>query len=253
MKEEKTLEVVQETEILGKKIKMYGSIEYPWFLAKDVADWIEHTNVSMMLNVVDNDEKEKKLCDLNNVYITSKARKTQKVWCVTEDGLYECCMHSKKPIAKQMKKKIKSYLRKIRLTGAAIVDESKTADYYFSNFSDDLKEKIFHELYEKNQEYEKQLNVLMETEGLMSMNVVAKECQIGLKRLFTFLRENGIMFYKDNVNVPYQRFMDQKLFSVKECICQDGKTHSATYATKKGLLYIQKQLCKKGYYETVME
>lgn len=61
------------------------------------------------------------------------------------------------------------------------------------------------------------------------------------------------MFYKDDVNVPYQRFMDSGLFKVKETICQDGKTHSATYATKKGLLYIQKLLRKKGYYETLAE
>lgn len=31
------LEVIQETEILGKKIKMYGSIENPCFMATDVA------------------------------------------------------------------------------------------------------------------------------------------------------------------------------------------------------------------------
>lgn len=41
--EEKVLTVVQETEILGKKIKMYGSIECPWFLARDVAEWIDYS------------------------------------------------------------------------------------------------------------------------------------------------------------------------------------------------------------------
>lgn len=39
--ESKVLEVVAETEILGKKIKMYNSIENPWFMAKDVAEWID--------------------------------------------------------------------------------------------------------------------------------------------------------------------------------------------------------------------
>lgn len=239
------LTVIQETEILGKKIQMYGSVDYPYFVANDVADWLNERDGYTVARKVDEDEKATQIvCTLGG---------NQKTTIFTEDGLYEACMKSRKPIAKQMKKEIKSYLRKIRLTGAAIVDEQKTADYYFSTFSDDLKEKIFHEMYEKNKEYENQLDILMKTEGLSSMNIVAKECNIGLKRLFSFLRNNKIMFYKDNVNIPYQRFMDAGLFAVKETICQDGKTHSATYATKKGLLYIQKLLRKKGYYETLAE
>lgn len=53
------LTVIQETVILGKKIQMYGSIENPLFLARDVANWIEYSasNVSKMLKSVDNDEK----------------------------------------------------------------------------------------------------------------------------------------------------------------------------------------------------
>ena len=42
-KNEKVLQVIRETEILGKKIKMYGSIENPLFLAKDVAEWIDYS------------------------------------------------------------------------------------------------------------------------------------------------------------------------------------------------------------------
>lgn len=37
-KNEKVLQVIRETEILGKKILMYGSIEFPYFIASDVAD-----------------------------------------------------------------------------------------------------------------------------------------------------------------------------------------------------------------------
>lgn len=61
--EEKVLTVVQETVILGKNIQMYGSIEFPWFLAKDVAEWIDYSKsngkyqISNMLKKVDDDEK----------------------------------------------------------------------------------------------------------------------------------------------------------------------------------------------------
>lgn len=51
------LTVIQETEILGKKIKVYDNIETPLFLASDVADWIEHSQTSKMVKSVDDDEK----------------------------------------------------------------------------------------------------------------------------------------------------------------------------------------------------
>ena len=238
------LTVVQETEILGKKIQMYGSIENPYFMATDVAKWIEHSNARSMIKTVDDDEK-----GVKNVYTLGGI---QNKWFLTEDGLYEVCMQSRKPIAKQMKKEIKKYLKSIRLTGAAIEDEQKTVDYYFSSFSDDLKSKIFNELYSKNQELQKFYDDLINTEGLMSMNVVSKELNgFGLKRLFTYLRNKEIMFYKDGINIPYQRFMDQGLFAVKETPCTDGKIRSTTYATKKGLDYIRKQLIKDGYLQEV--
>ena len=78
------------------------------------------------------------------------------------------------------------------------------------------------------------------------MNVVAKELKIGLKRLYLFLRTNEVMFYKGNINVPYQRFMEQKLFEIKETPCKDGNYRPQTYATKKGMEYIRKLLLKKN-------
>ena len=131
------LTVIQETEILGKKIQMYQSIENPLFLAKDVAKWIEYSisNVSKMLKWVDESEKTvRKFCTSGSNYQTE-------AWFLTEDGLYECCMQSKKPIAKQMKKEIKKYLKSIRLTGASIPagQEQKMVSYYFSSLSSELQ------------------------------------------------------------------------------------------------------------------
>ena len=71
------------------------------FLAKDVAEWIEHSKVSMMLKTVDEDEKVK----VSNVYFENEAGGNG-TWLLTEDGLYEVFMQSRKPIAKQFKKKI---------------------------------------------------------------------------------------------------------------------------------------------------
>lgn len=253
-KNEKVLQVIRETEILGKKILMYGSIEFPYFIASDVADWIDYAKnpngsrqTSKMVKSVDDDEK------LVVKVLLPDDDQVRECIALTEDGLYECCMRSTKPVAKQMKKEIKKYLKSIRLTGAAIEDERKTVDYYFSSFSDDLKTKIFNEMYKKNQELEEMYNDLLNTEGLYHMNMVAKELKIGRNTMLSYLRGKGIMFYQDNSNVPYQRFMNQKLFAVVETICADGKYRPVTYATKKGLDYIRKLLRKDGYYDLANE
>ncbi len=238
-----TLTVIQETEILGKKIRMYGSIEFPWFMATDVSTWIEHSNARSMIKTIDENEK-----GVKNVYTPGGI---QSKWFLTEDGLYEVCMQSRKPIAKEMKKEIKKYLKSIRLTGAAIPSgsEQKMVSYYFSSLSQETQGVIVNELIARNKELQQFYDDLMNTEGLMSVNTCAKELCIGEYTLFAYLRKKKVFFYdKDMVNVPYERFRKEGKFAVKETPCHDGKIRSTTYVTKKGLDYIRKLLHKDGYY-----
>ena len=57
------IKVIAEQNVLGKEFHIYGTIEEPLFMAKDVAKWIDYAktgngdyNVSMMLKSVDYDE-----------------------------------------------------------------------------------------------------------------------------------------------------------------------------------------------------
>ena len=245
------LTVCRETDILGKRIKMYGSIELPFFRAKDVAEWIDYSKsngkyqISNMLKKVDANEKGlKSFNTLGGV---------QGTWFLTEDGLYECCMRSTKEQAKQMKQEIKKYLKSIRLTGAAIPQgrEQEMVNYYFASLSPTLQGQIVNELMAKNKELQTFYDDLMNTDGLMSINTVAKELRIGEYALFAFLRDKKVFFYnEDRVNIPYERFRKEGKFAVKETPCHDGKIRSVTYATKKGLDYVRKLLRKNGYYNS---
>lgn len=117
----KELKIINEQEVLGKNFKIYGSIDEPLFLAKDVAEWIEYDKSSMnkMLNKVDEDEK------VRNIVPTLGG--AQEMWLLTEDGLYEVLMQSRKPIAKQFKKEVKKILKQIRQTGGYIPVTTATA------------------------------------------------------------------------------------------------------------------------------
>lgn len=43
---ENELQVIDEREILGKSFRVYGDVENPIFLAKDVAEWIDYAKTS---------------------------------------------------------------------------------------------------------------------------------------------------------------------------------------------------------------
>lgn len=105
------LQVIEQREILGKQLTMYGNFEEPLFLAKEVAEWIDYAKrsdgsyqVGQMLQTIDDDEK---IFTVNNV-------NGREMWFLTEDGLYEVLMQSRKPIAKQFKKEVKTLLKNIR-------------------------------------------------------------------------------------------------------------------------------------------
>lgn len=100
------LQVIEQREVLGKQLTMYGDFENPLFLAKEVAEWIEHSDVSTMIRSVEEDEKL--------IQILFVSGQNREMWFLTEDGLYEVLMQSRKPIAKQFKREVKTLLKNIR-------------------------------------------------------------------------------------------------------------------------------------------
>jgi prophage antirepressor-like protein len=105
------LQLIDERKVLGKSFKIYGTPEEPLFLAKDVAEWIEYdkSSINKLVNKVEDDEKVRK--------IVPTLGGEQEMWLLTEDGLYEVLMQSRKPIAKKFKKKAKKILKDIRKQG----------------------------------------------------------------------------------------------------------------------------------------
>lgn len=103
------VELVCRTTFMGREINIYGSVENPLFLASEVSEWIEHSDASKMLLGIDEEEKLKR-----TLFVSGQRRECN---LLTEDGLYEVFMQSRKPIAKQFKKGIKQILKDIRRQG----------------------------------------------------------------------------------------------------------------------------------------
>lgn len=87
------ISIINKSTLLGREINVYGSAENPLFKAKDVAGWLDIQNVSDMIKNIDPEEKV-----LDSIYTLGG---TQEAWLVTEDGLYEILMQSRKPIPNQ--------------------------------------------------------------------------------------------------------------------------------------------------------
>ena len=124
--------VISKSTFLGKEIDVYGTAENPLFKAKDVAEWIEHSNPSKMVEDAELDETD--VAKLSVGTLTN----SYSALFLTEDGLYEVLMQSRKPIAKQFKKGVKEILKTIRKTGTytatTLFDEKLKAANWLTSY-----------------------------------------------------------------------------------------------------------------------
>lgn len=241
----KELKLVDERTVLGKDFKMYGSVTSPLFLAKSVADWIEHSNVSVMLKTVDDDEKVKIFCELNNVYTANMARDSQERMFLTENGVYEVLMQSRKPIAKEFKKEIKQILKQIRLTGGYVAEdrEAEFIENYFPSFTESTKLEMLQDLLKQNKELKPKADAyddFLNANGFVSLNKAAKGILKGRNKMMGFLRGKDVLFRDGYDNLPYETYINRGYFRVVYRTGRNGKLHGTTHVSAKGIEFIRK-------------
>ena len=246
------LHVIYKQEVLGQEFKIYGTKEEPLFLAKDVANWIEHNKPNEMIKNVDEDEKLKA--------IITHSGQGREMWFLTENGLYEVLMQSRKPIAKQFKKQVKQILKQIRKTGGYIPVAEDEDDATIMARALLLAKKTLDnknkELEEKKKELEDKnrfINQIAESRNSLLVREVAKiisksdsNILIGEKRLYEKLREWGWVTYKGTE--PKQYALDRGYLEVKEGTVtnQSGTfTYYTTKVTGKGQKRILEKLLKE--------
>ena len=112
------IKILHKSIFLGKEIDVWGTFENPLFRASDVADWLHNTNVSNMVKKVDEDEVTK---------FNLGSRQGETLF-LTENGLYEILMLSRKKEAKQFKKGVKKILHEIRTKGGYLATNENDSD-----------------------------------------------------------------------------------------------------------------------------
>jgi len=242
--------------LFGKQFRIFGNTENPLFLAQDVAEWIDHSKASIMIDPVDDAEK------LRETIFTSG--QNREMWFLTEDGPYEVLMQSRKPIAKQFKTKVKEILKDIRKHGVyatdSFLDMSIADPEYAIGILQALKaareEKA--KLQIENREMKPKAihyDHIYNSDDLVPITQIAKDYGKSGKWFNKYLNEKGIQYNINDSWVLYQDYADKGYVGSKTCDFQrrDG-TYGAkmhTYWTQKGREFLYRLLKNDGIFPLI--
>ena len=225
----------------------------PWFVAKDVCDILGHSNVSMALDRLDDDERSK-----FNLGRQGEAN------IVNEAGLYVLVLGSRKPEAHEFKRWVThEVLPQIRRTGGYIpttdVDDDMTilakAVMIGQHTMEAQKQRIA-EQQTRIVELEPKArfaDAVAASDGTCLVGELAKMLRqnglkVGQNRLFRILRDDGYLGKSaSNRNVPTQRAMELGLFRIKETTVTHADGHTTVSRTPKvtgkGQTYFIRRYC----------
>lgn len=236
------LKVIEQREVLNQDFKIYGDLDNPLFLAKEVAEWIEHNDMSRMVSLVDDDEKLKR-----TLYVSGQNRK---MWFLTEDGLYEVLMQSRKPIAKKFKKEVKQILKDIRKHGMyakdELLDDPDLMIEVLTKYKEEktlrlVAEQRVNELQPKADYYDS----ILKNASLMTITAIAKNYGMSGRGMNSLLHDLGVQYPQSDTWFLYSKYQD-KSYTHTEMLPVKGsdKLKPSTKWTQKGHIFIYELLKK---------
>jgi prophage antirepressor-like protein len=206
-----------------------------WFVAKDICDILDHSQVSKAVERLDDDEKL-----MGILFLSGQNRET---WLVNESGLYSLILTSRKPEAKMFKKWItREVLPTIRKTGGYIANEDMFIQTYLPH-ADSQTKLMFRATLETVRKQNEQMAImqpkadyfdrLVDRNLLTNFRDTAKELEIGQRTFINWLLDKGYV-YRDQKNKlkPYGKYVSE-LFKLKE-FERNGKADVQTLITPKG-------------------
>ncbi|OSP87386.1 hypothetical protein B9W73_03685 [Lactococcus lactis] len=247
----------------GFNAKIYGTAENPLFLAKDIADMLEIKNNRDMLNNVDEDEKLMSL--------VSTSGQNRNMWFLTEDGLYEVLMTSRKPQAKVFKKKVKEILKSIRKHGAymtnEVIEKTLTSPDFIIQLATKLKDEqeARLELERENSqlsldlaeatEKTRYLDLILDSPDELIVKQIAQDYGISAVKFNQILNKLRIQYKQNNQWILYSKFQGKGYIKSRtfNYIGSDKKQHTRinTCWTQKGREFLYRKLKKAGYLPVV--
>lgn len=236
----------------------------PWFVGKDVADILGYSNSSKAIpQHVDEEDRQKQ-----NLPTAQNGKLVAASWLINESGLYSLILSSKMPKAKEFKRWVTSeVIPAIRKTGGYIAGSENMTDAEIMAKAVLVAQSTIQQRDRRIKELESDVaaakpkvifaDAVATSEQTILIGDLAKlikqnGCDIGQKRLFVWMRENGYLIKRQGAdyNSPTQKAMEMGLFRVKETAITrpDGHTmvNKTTKVTGKGQQYFINKFLKGG-------
>lgn len=208
-----------------------------WFVARDIAQALGYANANHAINThVDPQDKGVAKCD------TLGGR--QSLSLINESGLYALILASHLPSARRFKHWVTAeILPSIRKNGGYLSGQTQLGDTELMAKALVLAQNIIHErtaaleatapkvCFADAVTASHQSILVGELAKLIAQNGI----DIGAKRLFAWLRENGFLIKggRADHNLPTQKSMDQGLFEIKETAIAHSDGHATISRTPK--------------------
>lgn len=232
-----------------------------WIVGKDVAEILGYTNPRKA--IIDHVDEEDKT---DGVTIRDSIGREQNPVCINESGLYSLVISSKLENAKKFKRWVTSeVLPSIRKNGGYIAGQETMSDEELMAKALVVAQNKISErdaLIQKQQakiESDKPKTIFADAVATSHTSILVGDLakmicqngiQIGQKRLFQWLRENGYLIKRkgSDWNMPTQKAMEMGLFEIKESTHVDGNgcniTKRTPKVTGKGQIYFINKFLK---------
>lgn len=237
-------------------VRTAGTADNPMFCLADVCQAIGITNARNVKNRLDED-------DVQLVDTIDNLGRTQHVTFITESGLYDVIIRSDseqaKPFRKWVTSEVLPSIRKHGMYATEATVESMLKDPENAIIMLQAYQKERNDRMAAQQQVEKLEAQVIEDKpkvvyadavqgsttscliGELAKMIAQNGYQIGEKRLFQWLRDNHYLCsYGERFNQPYQQYIEQGLFTMKQNVFSvngEMRTRNTTKVTGKGQIY----------------
>jgi anti-repressor protein len=244
----------------GNEVRTVQRDGEPWWVLKDVCSILDIANSRDAALRLDEDEKD-------DVGITDAIGRLQSTTVISESGLYNVILLSRKPEAKKFKRWVThEVLPTIRKHGAYVTpakleEMMNDPDAWIKVLTALKEERAAKEHLQIQAETDKPKVIFADavsvSDGTILIGELAKilkgnGIEIGQNRLFEKLRQDGYLIKRQSTdyNAPTQRAMELGLFRVKESAITHSDGHvtisKTTKVTGKGQQYFINLFLGKG-------
>jgi prophage antirepressor-like protein len=239
----------------GNAIRTVQIDSEPWWALKDICDVLELTNSRMVAERLDDDEK--------GVSITDTLGGKQEITIISESGLYNTILLSRKPEAKNFKRWVThEVLPAIRKHGLYATDELLNNPDIMIRVLQELKAerakaKVLTEKADAQQQQIAEMtskvlycDIILACKDAVPISVIAKDYGWSAKRMNLYLHDCGVQYKQGDIWLLYQDYAESgyTCTRTRAYVSDGGEQHAKphTYWTQAGRRFIYGLLKEKG-------